>query len=121
MNEGIQISRVRDKNQSRKGITDLCYRLVSDIAVYQAIQARHQMHETHENMDFHENTDGENDTEVIESLFTPHTPGRTQTGRFLLQVIGHRSQVAGHRSHQNQKAISNTGDTRVTRDSQEVP
>lgn len=24
-------------------------------------------------MDFHENTDSENDTEVIESLFTPYT------------------------------------------------
>ena len=31
------------------------------------------MHQTHENMDFHGNTDSENDTEVIESLFTPHT------------------------------------------------
>ena len=31
------------------------------------------MHQTHENMDFHENTDGENDTEVIESLSTPYT------------------------------------------------
>ena len=31
------------------------------------------MHETHENMDFHEHTDSENDTEVIESLFTPYT------------------------------------------------
>ena len=31
------------------------------------------MHQTHENMDFHENTDSENDTEVIESLFTPYT------------------------------------------------
>ena len=32
-----------------------------------------QMHQTHENMDFHENTDSENDTEVTESLFTPNT------------------------------------------------
>ena len=31
------------------------------------------MHLTHENMDFHENTDSENDTEFIESLFTPYT------------------------------------------------
>ena len=31
------------------------------------------MHLTHENMDFHENTDSENDIEVIESLFTPYT------------------------------------------------
>jgi len=31
------------------------------------------MHQTHENMDFHENTDSVNDTEVIESLFTPYT------------------------------------------------
>ena len=65
-----------------------------------------------------------------------------RNGRFLLQVTGHRSQVtgcrsqvtgcrsqvtgcrsqvAGHRSHQNQKASSDTGDVRVTRDSQEVP
>ena len=51
----------------------------------------------------------------------------SEIGRFLLQVTGcrlqvtgHRSQVTGCRSYQNQKAISNTGDTRVTRDSQEV-
>ena len=31
------------------------------------------MHQTHENIDLHENTDSENDTEVIESLFTPYT------------------------------------------------
>ena len=31
------------------------------------------MHQTRESMDFHENTDSENDTEVIESLFTPYT------------------------------------------------
>ena len=31
------------------------------------------MHLTHENMDFHENTDSENDTEFIESLFTQYT------------------------------------------------
>ena len=31
------------------------------------------MHQTHENMEFHENTDSENDTEVIESLSTPYT------------------------------------------------
>ena len=31
------------------------------------------MHQTQENMDFHENTDSENDTEVIESLFTLYT------------------------------------------------
>ena len=31
------------------------------------------MHQTHENIDFHENTDSVNDTEVIESLFTPYT------------------------------------------------
>ena len=36
------------------------------MTVYQAIQ-------TCENMDFHENTESENDTEVIESLFTPYT------------------------------------------------
>ena len=33
---------------------------------------------------------------------------------------GHRSQVTGQRSHQNQKAISNTGEVRITRDSQEI-
>ena len=43
------------------------------MTVYQAIQTRHQMHQTRENMDFHENTDSEKDTEVIESLFTPYT------------------------------------------------
>ena len=62
-------------------------------------------------------------------------PQTQRNGRFLLQVTGHRlqvtghrsqvtgcrSQVAGHRSHQNQKASSDTGDVRVTRDSQEVP
>ena len=31
------------------------------------------MHQTRENMDFHENTDSEDDTEDIESLFTPYT------------------------------------------------
>ena len=31
------------------------------------------MHQTHENMDFLENTDSEKNTEVIESLFTPYT------------------------------------------------
>ena len=31
------------------------------------------MHQTHGNMNFDENTDSENDTEVIESLFTPYT------------------------------------------------
>ena len=31
------------------------------------------MHQTHENMAFQENTDSENDTEVIDSLFTPYT------------------------------------------------
>ena len=30
------------------------------------------MHQTHENMDFHENTYKDNDTEVIEFLFTPY-------------------------------------------------
>ena len=43
------------------------------MTVYQAIQTRHQMHKTRENMDFHENIDSENDTEGIESLFTPDT------------------------------------------------
>ena len=43
------------------------------IAAYQANQTRHQMHQTDENMHFHENTDSENDTEVIESQFTPYT------------------------------------------------
>ena len=33
------------------------------------------MHQTRENMDFHENRDSENDTEVIESLFTLYTDG----------------------------------------------
>ena len=47
--------------------------LSQKIAVYQAIQTRHQMHQTQENMDFHENTDSEDDTEVIESLLTPYT------------------------------------------------
>ena len=45
---------------------------------------------------------------------------RSQVAGHRLQVTGHRSQVTGCRSHQNKKAISNTGDTRVTRDSQEV-
>ena len=45
---------------------------------------------------------------------------RLQVTGHRLQVTGRRSQVAGCRSHQNQKAISNTGDTRATRDSQEV-
>ena len=73
---------------------------------------------------------------------------RLHTDRFLLQVTGHRSQVTGHRSevtghrpqvtgrrshvaghrsrvtgcrtHQIQKAISITGDVRITRDSQEI-
>ena len=45
----------------------------SEIAVYQAIQTQHQIHQTHENMDLHEDTDSLNDTEVIESLFTPYT------------------------------------------------
>ena len=31
------------------------------------------MRQTSENMDFHENTDSVNDTEVIEALFTPYT------------------------------------------------
>ena len=31
------------------------------------------MHQTHENIEFHENTDSENDTEVIESLFKAYT------------------------------------------------
>jgi len=31
------------------------------------------MHQIHENMHFNENTDSENDTDVIESLFTPYT------------------------------------------------
>ena len=31
------------------------------------------MHQTHESMDFLENIDSENDTEVIESQFTPYT------------------------------------------------
>ena len=31
-----------------------------------------------------------------------------------------RSRVAGHRSHQNQKAINNTGNVIITRDFQEV-
>ena len=31
------------------------------------------MHQTHENINFHENTDSVNDTEVIESLFASYT------------------------------------------------
>ena len=46
---------------------------------------------------------------------------RSQVAGHRSQVAGHRSQVTGHRSHQNQKASSNTGDVRVTPDSQEVP
>jgi len=38
-----------------------------------------------------------------------------------VSFAGHRLQVTGYRSHQNQKASSNTGDVRVTPDSQEVP
>ena len=34
------------------------------------------MHQTRENMNFHENTESENDTEVIKSLFTLYTDGR---------------------------------------------
>ena len=41
------------------------------------------MHQTHENMDFHENTDSENDTEVIESLYSR----RTQTSRTRQQTM----------------------------------
>ena len=37
-----------------------------------------------------------------------------------VSFAGHRSQVTGHRSHQNQKAISNTGDVRITQDSQAI-
>ena len=59
-------------------------------------------------------------------IFSTRSDRRLQTinisraGRFLLQVTGHRSQVTGHRSHQNQKAISNTGDVRITQDSQAI-
>ena len=41
------------------------------------------------------------------------------TGR-RSQVAGHRSRVTGCRSHQIQKAISITGDVRITRDSEEI-
>ena len=51
----------------------LCQILSQKIAVHQAIQTRHHMYQTHENMVFHKNTDSDNDTEVIESLFTPYT------------------------------------------------
>ena len=37
-----------------------------------------------------------------------------------VSFAGHRSQLTAHSSHQNQKAISNTGDVRITRDSQEI-
>ena len=42
--------------------------------------------------------------------------------RFYRQVsfAGHRSLVAGRRSHQNQKAISNTGNVIITRDNKNV-
>ena len=51
---------------------------------------------------------------------------RSQVTGCRLQVTGCRSQVAGHRSQvagriKIKKAISNTDDTWVTRDSQEVP
>ena len=49
------------------------------------------------------------------------TGHRSQVAGHRSQVTGRRSQVAGHGSHQNQKASSDTGDVRVTRDSQEVP
>ena len=49
--------------------------------------------------------------------FTGH---RSQVTGRRSQVAGHRSRVTGHRSHQSQKAISITGDVRITRDSQEI-
>ena len=45
---------------------------------------------------------------------------RSQVTGHRSQVTGHGSRVTGHRSHQNQKAISNTGNVITTRDSQEV-
>ena len=36
------------------------------------------MHQTHENMDFQENTDSEYDTEVIEFLFAPSDHAATE-------------------------------------------
>ena len=46
----------------------------SENSCYQAcaIQTRHRMHQTHENMDFHENTDSGSDTKVIESIHAVH-------------------------------------------------
>ena len=52
------------------------------------------MHQTHENMDFHENTDSVNDTEVIESLFPRYTdkpiaPSDYATTEYDNEVTGH--------------------------------
>ena len=56
-----------------ENISSLCQILSQKIAVYQAIQTQHQIHQTHENMNLHEDIDSLNDTEVIESVFTPYT------------------------------------------------
>ena len=58
--------------------SSLCQILSQKIAVYQAIQTRNQMHQTHENMGFHENTDSEND-----SLYSR----RTRTSRSRHQTM----------------------------------
>ena len=48
------------------------------------------------------------------------TGRRSQVAGHRSQVTGHRSRVTGCRSHQIQKAISITGDVRITRDSEEI-
>ena len=67
--------------------SSLCQILSQKTAVYQAIQTRHQMHQTHENMDFHENTDSVNDTEVIEALFTPYTDAPMAQQNMTMKIL----------------------------------
>ena len=56
----------------------------------------------------------------MELFETVTPPSKRMERQRQVSFAGHRSQVTGHRSHQNQKAISNTGDVRITRDSQEI-
>ena len=46
------------------------------------------MHQTHENTDFHENTNSESDTEVLESLFTPYTDEPTAPSDYAATEYG---------------------------------
>ena len=45
------------------------------------------MHQTHENKDFHENTDSVNDTEVIEALFTPYTDETMAQQNLTMKIL----------------------------------